>query len=456
MNSTITGLGHSERMKRLKDEISTFRDHPALLAWYISDEPNGWNIPPDTLRQIFSLVREADPWHPVSMVFMAPFIEAKQYSEACDIVMADPYPVPRYPVGMAGDVAGQLRTAFSGKKPVWMAVQSFGGGEIWEREPTVGELRSMTWQSIVKGATGIQYFVRQGSSFFPKAVSAWSECSTMAMEVAELTPWLLSSEAAPAVESGSSNILTTSRVHKGRLLVIAVNRINDPLPLNLRIRITVSGKARSLFENRILELHGGILSDRIAPFGTQAYLIDLNQNSRETAEPVPNLLRDPGFEDLSAPGVPSACYARPGGDRGATYFLDTREQHSGDHSLRLFTPEKDKGVIIRMFPCKVQAGATYAISVWAKCDPEQRNFPVTSSEKERLYDVNTDKQYAEIRFGAFGTARFVPDSTWRRYMTFVKIPEDTLSTIRTNLVLRMPGEGVAWFDDMKVCELKKY
>ena len=45
--------------------------------------------------------------------------------------MADPYPVPRYPVTMVGDVTGQLRSEFEGKKPVWMVIQSFGGGEWW-------------------------------------------------------------------------------------------------------------------------------------------------------------------------------------------------------------------------------------------------------------------------------------------------------------------------------------
>jgi len=29
----------------------------------------------------------------------------------------------------------------------------------------------MTWQSIINGATGIQYFVRQGLNYFPKSVA---------------------------------------------------------------------------------------------------------------------------------------------------------------------------------------------------------------------------------------------------------------------------------------------
>jgi hypothetical protein len=56
--------------------------------------------------------------------------------------------------------------------------------------------------------------------------------------------------------------------------------------------------------------------------------------------------------------------------------------------------------------------------------------------------------------GVFGKARFVPDKEWRRYMTFITIPADTLRSVRTNLLIRMPGQGVAWFDDLKVYEEK--
>jgi hypothetical protein len=168
-----------------------------------------------------------------------------------------------------------------------------------------------------------------------------------------------------------------------------------------------------------------------------------------------NLLKDPGFEDYSTPGVPSACYARPGGDRGATYFLDTREHHSGNHSVRLCTPVDNKGITLRLFPVAVKAGGSYAISVWAKSDPEQRLSSATFQDSIRLYNRNQKPQYVEIELGAFGKARFVPDQEWRRYMTFISIPSDTSKSVRTNLIIRMPGQGVAWFDDLKVFEEKK-
>jgi hypothetical protein len=454
VNSALNGLSSEEKRARLVQEIKAFMDHPALLAWYISDEPNGYKIPPDSLEKIYNIVRSTDPWHPVSMVFMAPFMDSREYSGALDIVMADPYPVPNYPVGMIGNVARQLISEFSGEKAVWMVLQSFGGGELWEREPTPQEIRSMTWQSIINGATGIQYFVRQGLNYFPKSLSTWNECGRMAMEVAELTPWLLSDEATTRVESSSANILASSKTHDGQLMIMAVNKVNAPGTLALRIRGINPGKARVIFENREISFSGGEIRDYLPSYGSQVYLIDICPGKTLSAGSDDNLLKDPGFEDIPTPGVPSACYARPGGDNGATYFIDSREHHEGNHSLRLTTPEGDKGITIRLFPFTVKAGRSYAISIWAKSDPEQRFPVVTNPEELRLKGVEPEKQFMEVEMGVFGKARFSPDHEWKRYMTFFAIPPDTLKTFRTNLVIRMPGQGVAWIDELKVFEEK--
>lgn len=455
VGSKIEGLSDEEKRNRLIAEILTFRDHPALLGWYISDEPTGNKISPERLEEIYQTVKENDPWHPVSIVFMTPFLSSRKYINALDIVMADPYPVPVIPVTIVGDVAGQLKTEFNGKKPVWMVPQAFGGGEWWGREPTIQEMRSMTWQSIIKGATGIQYFVRQGPNYFPKSSATWGECGRMAMEVAELTPWLLSDEETLPVESYSQNIIVSSRLHNGQLIVMAVNKINEPVGAVIRINGVNNGKAGLLFENRSVAVIGGLITDQLAPFGSQVYLINLKAEKPDLTASNINLIKDPGFEDVTSPGVPSACYARPGGDRGATYFLDTREHYEGNHSVRIITPEKNKSISLRFFPFSVKAGASYTISIQAKSDPEQRLFMLPTEEDVLLNGKKQMPQYVEILLGEFGRARFVPDKEWRRYVTFVTIPVDTLASFKTNLILKMPGQGVAWFDQVKVMEETK-
>jgi hypothetical protein len=453
VGSEAEGITEDQKREMLINEIKAFMDHPALLAWYISDEPTGNHVSPETLEDVYRLVRNTDPWHPVSIVFMAPFSAAEKFSDALDIVMADPYPVPDLPVSLVGDVTFQLKKKFNGEKPVWIVPQAFGGGELWSREPSVQEIRSMTWQSVIGGATGIQYFIRQGLNSFPKSTAVWGECSRMALEIAELTPWLLSDEETVAVESGSENILVTSKLHDGQLAIMVVNKINEPQKAEIRIRRSFSGKARVLFENRSVIVSGGFLSDQILAFGSQVYMVDVYPR-KETLKPnSKNLIKDPGFEDFSSTGVPASCYAWTGDDRGATYFLDSREHYEGDHSLRIITPKEDAGISLRYFPFTVKSGASYTISVWAKSDPEERFF-ITQQQEKHKNGMNQMPQYVEIALGEFGRARFIPDAEWRRYITFFTIPNDTLSSFKTNLILKMPGQGVAWFDRLSVIEDK--
>jgi hypothetical protein len=441
VNSKLEDVSDEQKRKLLLEEIKTFMDHPALLAWYISDEPNGNKIEPETIEEIYKTVKEADPWHPVSVVFMVPFTPAKKYAAGIDIVMADPYPVPDYPVTMAGDATAKLVKEFTGKKPVWIVPQAFGGGELWSREPTGNEIRSMTWQAIINGATGIQYFIRQGLNGFPKSTAAWNECGQMALEVNSIIPWLLSDEETFSVTSSSKNILVTTRVHNGELIVMAVNRVNEPVMTNLQLSRYLNGRADVLFENRKVNIYGGMINDFIQPLGSQVYKITLAKTNDELKPWKDNLTIDPGFEDATSPGVPAACYARPGSDRGATYFTDPREHAEGNYSLRLVTPAEDKGAALRFFPIKVRAGYSYIISVHAKADPEQR-----------YCEPINNQQLVEIGLGDFGKAAFVPGKEWKQYITIVSIPSDTVPELKTNVTLKMPGQGVAWFDMLQVIE----
>ncbi len=440
--SQTEGITASEKKTLLLNEIKSFRDHPALLAWYIADEPNGYRIPPDTIRAIYDLIRENDPWHPVSVVFMAPFTDARKYASALDIVMADPYPIPVSPVTMPGNVAKSLSNEFRARRPVWMVPQAFGGGELWHREPTVQEIRAMTYQSIINGVTGIQYFVREGLNLFPKSTALWNECGKMAVEIAEMTPWLLSDETTVPVSSGSENIMLASFVHNGRLMILAANRLNRPVRADFSISSSFSGRARVLFENRYLTLKDGKFSDHLSALGTQVYLIN-HVTLKENLKPYRgNLIRDPGFEDMSSPGIPASCYAWNNGDRGATFFLDSREHAEGYHSLRLVTPVSNRSARLRFFPFKTSPGKTYYISVMAKADPEI--IPDNSGTGNTVY--------FEISLGNYGTRRFALSKEWKEYVAAITIPAGDNIPPKTNVILQLPSAGVAWFDMLQAIE----
>lgn len=310
----------------------------------------------------------------------------------------------------------------------------------------------MTYQSVVNGATGIQYFVREGLNSFPKSVSTWNECGRMALEIAEITPWLLSDEQTYAAESSSKNIAVTSRLKNNQLLVLIVNKINEPLQSEIRITGIGNSRARVIFENRTIAVNWGTISDPLPAYGSQVYIIDLKKKIENIVPWSKNMIKDPGFEDISSPGVPAACYARSGDDRGATYFLDSREHIEGNHSLRIVTPKDSNSLIIKFFPVSVGAGKSYIISLWSKADAEQR-LTLKNAFKSSLNVAFSERpQFVEISLGSFGKSRFIPKNEWNQFVTFVTIPTDTTEHFKTNVILKMPGQGVAWFDMLQMIE----
>jgi hypothetical protein len=255
----------------------------------------------------------------------------------------------------------------------------------------------------------------------------------MAVEIAELTPWLLSDEENIPVRSSNGNIIVTSAVSDNRLMIMAANKTNSPQRADYYLSKPLSGRVKVIFENRNISLNEGSFSDQLSAYGTQVYLFDLKPQSDPIKPWSDNLLRDPGFEDIASPGIPASCYARNGGDRGATYFLDSREHYEGSHSIRLVTPRDNAGIRLRFFPVSVMNGRTYFISIRAKTDPDSTGI-------------------MKISFGDYGSERFELTGEWKEFVTSVTIPYYNDQTPKTNIILELQSAGVAWFDMLQVVE----
>ena len=383
VSSADGGAEKKQKEEWLRAEVEAFRDHPALLAWYISDEPTGHNMPPEALEESYQIVRELDPHHPISIVFMAPN-RAGEYAGGMDLVMTDPYPIPHgSPTAVAGAVDAITRV-FEPAKPVWLVPQAFGGSEHWSREPTAQEQRVMTYLGIVRGATGMQYFIRHGLNGFPKSPVMWSACSQAALEVAALTPTLLSHEARPMVISSLESVVAAAWRDRGMITVIAVNVENRPQKVELEVQdLEFDGEAEVLFENRRIEVEAekpGFLGrlfgkrgrsseieEMIDAYGIRIYRLPVGPFPEEELAIQPrNKILNPSIENNPSPSTPAGAYAGVGEGRGATYFADGRMARHGRTALRLHTPRQGEGVRLSPFSPEVIPGKTYRLSAWAK------------------------------------------------------------------------------------------
>ena len=168
--------GATKREQLLRKVLTTFRDHPGLGVYKGADEPEWGKQPLPPLERAYQIIKEVDPNHPL-VIIQAPrgtVASLRPYNPVCDIVGADVYPVS-YPPGihsqfvktnaeisMVGDYTRIMMEVAGGKMPVWMTLQIAWSGVLNEgktlRFPTFPEERFMTYQAIIGGARGINYF----------------------------------------------------------------------------------------------------------------------------------------------------------------------------------------------------------------------------------------------------------------------------------------------------------
>ena len=432
------------KRERLIAEVNHFKDHPALLAWYISDEPTGHGATPEEVKASYDLVKELDPWHPVSVVFMAPK-RAREYADGMDIVMADPYPVPNSDPASVGDVIRNLAEEFAGEKPVWMVPQAFGGAEHWGREPSLRELRLMTWLPIVEGATGVQFFVRHGRNGFPKSTATWDEAGRIGLEVQDLQNYLLVGNKIPGFTSPNPDIRILAREHGGDLLIVAVNRNNSPSSFGIDAPFSLTGSTiQVLYENRTLSPSDTHLEDLIDGYGVRIYLVSGYQDKPEY-HPA-NLIPDPGFENVMSPGVPASCYARVGKDRGTTYFLDPVEPFEGKHSLRFVNTAAEAGIGLSFSPVRLSSGTGYTLAVYGKMDTTSV-LPVKRRWIDRLLGIQKEMNpFFKMTAGTYADKTIQLSGDWARYPLHFRVPERGTETIAINPYLSLLSQGRAWFD----------
>jgi hypothetical protein len=426
-----------EREQALRAEVEAVRDHPALLAWYLSDEPEYNNISPEEVIRTYRIVHQLDPYHPITIVFARPEV-ARQYAAAMDLVMTDPYPIPQQPPAAAYDAISGLVAEFDGEKPVWIVPQAFGGNEWWQREPTAQEERVMTYLGLLGGATGVQYFVRHGLNGFPKSTITWGECGRLALEVAELTPALLSQEARPEVTSADESIRAGAWRERDVITVLAVNTENRPRMMRLRVAGLVRNyDAAAIFENRTVPVIAGRIEEMIDAYGTRAYEIVLRPRPRGDLVLDPrSLIVNPSFEDNPTVGTPEGCYAHVGTGRGATYFVDARVARLGRHSVRMNLPSGSDGLALSLFPVPVAQGKSYRLSVWAKA----------------LAPKTADGQWPVLKLGLYGAGEqtFPLTADWQEYVLEGPM---TLDRKRTTPSIALTTPGTAWVDAVQLVEV---
>ena len=221
--------------------IRNYKDHPALLAWYVNDERNVREI--ENLRGRQRVVEELDPDHP-TWACLYQYDQIADYMGTFDCVGTDPYPVGG-DIRRAFDWAEATRRGTMGVRPMWQVPQAFDWATFHQqpgptdRMPTREEMKSMTWQAIVGGANGLIYYsytylMASPTTPFEKA---WGDVRAAAQEVRDCFDVLLGEGEPPKAVSTNAAVPIRTWRNDAHRYVLAVN----PGGESAKARIDIEG-----------------------------------------------------------------------------------------------------------------------------------------------------------------------------------------------------------------------
>ena len=253
--------------------IKAAKDHPALLAWYLTDEPENRGVTPEGEHNRYQDLKKTDPNHPIGLCHTS-FEAMTKFKDACDFTMTDIYPITKdrnTNIMGVSIMMDEARRIHGQAWPQWTYIQTFGGpetdGGVWA-VPLPHELRFMTYQALVHRATGILYF-----SYWPQQPRTWQSLATLNREVQTLVPRLVAPGHDTMLGADDPNIQVRMRAAPENKsgLIIAINTTPKFAQSVVHLKNNVTEIAAP-FEGRTLKLSPKAeLNERFSPYGVHVY-----------------------------------------------------------------------------------------------------------------------------------------------------------------------------------------
>lgn len=151
--------GLADWQRAVQANVSAWKDHPALLAWYLLDEPSSVSFPAADLVEQYRYLKTLDSDHPFLVASCA--ASDVQYARAVDIFAPDPYPIETgVPLRELPARIRPLRAIASGTPPMpqtWAVVQ-ICQWDAGRRLPSEAEMRLLALTALSQDVTGLLFY----------------------------------------------------------------------------------------------------------------------------------------------------------------------------------------------------------------------------------------------------------------------------------------------------------
>lgn len=253
--------------------ITRLKDHPAILLWYLVDEPEGWwggqdgGKKEEDLIDLYRAAKAADPYRPAHINWYAWSKGKGGYGslDATDIGSLDRYPVGRgNAVKATSDIAGQMNEDCRPRhQPTAFWAQMYGYDDA-VREPTREEEKGMTYVCLIHGMRLVYYFI-----YKPMSPDLWESMKGLGDELGALRPVLCDPDAKElAIGTSSGRVPFCLWQRRGRYYLIACSYGDEGAQISLDLRKLTGHSprhARTWFEELPVKLAGGKLQVVLNP-----------------------------------------------------------------------------------------------------------------------------------------------------------------------------------------------
>jgi hypothetical protein len=215
-------------------ELEQFRDHPALLAWYINDEVS-LSEHRAALRARYQAVLDYDPNHPTYSVDYRTWPgDDEEY--VTDVFGSDHYPIKSHPDTDPIEAAGRSTARAIAEMPGypnWPVIQiAAEANDGINRPPTEDQVRNMAWHAITVGSTGLffySYFDQVQDKSGADRQQLLAGTARVVGEIRSLTDALLATNHLPVEVNSPSEWITwtTRRTDDGKRYLFVVNSSRD-------------------------------------------------------------------------------------------------------------------------------------------------------------------------------------------------------------------------------------
>jgi hypothetical protein len=269
------------------ERVGALMGHPALLAWYLYDEPDipSQYVSAMWMGRYYRLIKALDPHRPVIMT-CAFDDAAHDYRDAYDVDWVQVYNSTEHVVKRLG-----LHRQLLGSQVPLLGIlicHDRTQGALRRRGEAVDparfelspqRMRADAFTALACRSSGLAWWWwGQGTDRYftvSEAPAAWESLNEVVADIRSLLPILKSYGAIRSwTEEGShgQSVLLWSKSLPNRVLMIAVNPARSSAEVEIAVEgILSDGEVEVLFENRMAEVKDGRLKEGFTPQGVHVY-----------------------------------------------------------------------------------------------------------------------------------------------------------------------------------------